>query len=64
MRRFYRRCDAIVVPAESTAAIMRAQRMNNDISIWARGVDREPVQSRTPRAWNGAARTASPTTKW
>ena len=41
MRRFYRRCDAIVVPAESTAAIMRAQRMNKDISIWARGVDRD-----------------------
>ncbi|MDV3258146.1 MAG: glycosyltransferase family 1 protein [Sphingomonas sp.] len=41
MRRYYRRCDAIVVPAESTAAIMRAQRMNRDISIWARGVDRE-----------------------
>jgi len=40
MRRFYRRCDAIVVPAQSTAAIMRAQRMNKDISIWARGVDR------------------------
>jgi glycosyltransferase involved in cell wall biosynthesis len=41
MRRYYRRCDAIVVPAESTAAIMRAQRMNKDISIWARGVDHE-----------------------
>lgn len=41
MRRYYRRCDAIVVPAESTAAIMRAQRMNRDISIWARGVDRD-----------------------
>ena len=40
MRRYYRRCDAIVVPAASTAAIMRAQRMNKDISIWARGVDR------------------------
>ena len=40
MRRFYRRCDAIVVPAQSTAAIMRAQRMNKDISLWARGVDR------------------------
>ena len=40
MRRYYRRCDAIVVPAESTAAIMRAQRMNKFISIWARGVDR------------------------
>ena len=41
MRRYYRRCDAIVVPAESTAAILRAQRMNQDISLWARGVDRE-----------------------
>ncbi len=41
LRRFYRRCDAIVVPAESTAAILRAQRMNSDISIWTRGVDRE-----------------------
>ena len=40
MRRFYRSCDAIVVPAESTAAIMRAQRMNKFISIWGRGVDR------------------------
>jgi phosphatidylinositol alpha 1,6-mannosyltransferase len=41
LRRFYRRCDAIVAPAESTAAILRAQRMNTDISIWSRGVDRE-----------------------
>ena len=40
-RRYYRRCDAIVVPAESTAAILRAQRMNRDISIWARGIDRD-----------------------
>ena len=41
MRRLYRRCDAIVAPAESTAAVLRAQRMNRDISIWTRGVDRE-----------------------
>jgi glycosyltransferase involved in cell wall biosynthesis len=40
MRRFYRRCDALIVPAESTAAILRAARMNRDISIWSRGVDR------------------------
>jgi glycosyltransferase involved in cell wall biosynthesis len=40
-RRYYRRCDAILAPAESTAAILRAQRMNGDISIWARGVDRD-----------------------
>lgn len=41
MRRLYRRCDAILVPAESTAAVLRAQRMNRHISIWTRGVDRE-----------------------
>ena len=40
LRRFYRRCDALVAPAESTAAILRAQRMNPDISIWTRGIDR------------------------
>jgi glycosyltransferase involved in cell wall biosynthesis len=41
MRRLYRRCDAIVAPAESTAAVLRAQRMNSNIAIWSRGVDRE-----------------------
>ena len=41
LRRFYRRCDALVAPAESTAAILRAQRMNRDISIWTRGIDRD-----------------------
>jgi glycosyltransferase involved in cell wall biosynthesis len=40
LRRLYRRCDALLVPAESTAAILRAQRMNTDIALWARGVDR------------------------
>jgi glycosyltransferase involved in cell wall biosynthesis len=52
MRRYYRRCDAIVVPAESTAAILRAQRMNADISLWARGVDREQFNpGRRSMAW-------------
>ena len=41
LRRLYRRCDAIVAPAESTAAILRAQRMNSHISLWSRGVDRD-----------------------
>ena len=41
MRRFYQRCEMVMAPAESTAVILRAQRMNRDISIWARGVDRE-----------------------
>ena len=41
MRRFYHRCEVVLAPAESTAAILRAQRMNRDIAMWARGVDRE-----------------------
>ena len=41
LRRLYARCDALLVPAESTAAVLRAQRMNRNIYIWSRGVDRE-----------------------
>ena len=41
LRRFYRRCDALVAPSESMAQVLRAQRMNYDIGIWSRGVDRE-----------------------
>jgi len=41
MRRLYQRCEMVLVPAESIAAILQAQRMNRDIAIWARGVDRE-----------------------
>jgi glycosyltransferase involved in cell wall biosynthesis len=41
MRRFYHRCEVVMAPAESTALILRAQRMNRDITIWGRGVDRE-----------------------
>ena len=40
LRRFYRRCDALVAPSESMAQVLRNQRMNYDISIWSRGVDR------------------------
>ena len=41
MRRLYSRCEAIMAPAESTAAVLRAQRMNREIAMWARGIDRE-----------------------
>lgn len=41
MRRFYHRCEVVLAPADSTAAILRAQRMNRDITIWGRGVDRD-----------------------
>ncbi|WP_423140697.1 glycosyltransferase family 4 protein [Parablastomonas sp. CN1-191] len=40
LRRFYRRCDALLAPSESFAQVLRAQRMNYDIAIWSRGVDR------------------------
>ncbi|MGH6659763.1 MAG: glycosyltransferase family 4 protein [Sphingomicrobium sp.] len=52
MRRLYRRCDAILVPAESTAAVLRAQRMSRNIHIWSRGVDREQFNpGRRDRDW-------------
>jgi len=41
LRRFYRRTEIVLAPAESTAAILRASRMNRDIAIWTRGIDRE-----------------------
>jgi phosphatidylinositol alpha 1,6-mannosyltransferase len=41
LRRFYRRCDAIVAPSESMAQLLREQRMNYDVGIWTRGIDRE-----------------------
>jgi phosphatidylinositol alpha 1,6-mannosyltransferase len=40
MRRFYHRCEVVLAPAQSTAAILRAQRMNRDIQTWTRGIDR------------------------
>lgn len=41
LRRFYRRCDALVAPSESMAQVLRERRMNYDVGIWSRGVDRE-----------------------
>ena len=40
IRRLYRKCDALLVPTESTAAVLRAQDMNRTIFLWSRGVDR------------------------
>ena len=52
MRRFYHRCEVVLAPAESTAAILRAQRMNRDIWIWARGIDRDQFNpDRRDMAW-------------
>jgi len=55
LRRFYRRCDALVAPSESMAQVLRAQRMNYDIGIWSRGVDREVFNpGRREPAWRQA----------
>lgn len=52
MRRIYRRCEVVMAPAESVAAVLRAQRMNRDITIWGRGVDREQFNpERRDMAW-------------
>lgn len=40
LRRFYSKCDALVAPTESLAAILREQKMNDDVGIWSRGIDR------------------------
>ncbi|MGB5485369.1 glycosyltransferase family 4 protein [Parasphingorhabdus sp.] len=45
LRRLYRRCDALVAPSESMAQVLRDQRMNYDVGIWSRGVDRETFNS-------------------
>ena len=45
LRKLYRRCDALVAPSESFAQVLREQRMNYDIDIWSRGVDREIFNS-------------------
>ena len=52
MRRFYHRCEIVMAPAASTAEILRAQRMNRDITIWTRGIDRDQFNpERRDMAW-------------
>lgn len=55
MRRFYRRCDALVAPSQSMAEVLREDRMGRDIGIWSRGVDRSIFDpSRRDPAWRQA----------
>lgn len=52
LRRFYRRCDALVAPSESMGQVLRDQRMSYDVGIWSRGVDRELLNpGRRDLAW-------------
>ncbi len=41
LRRFYNRCDALVAPSPSMVELLKAQGMNDDVSLWTRGVDRD-----------------------
>ena len=41
IRKLYRRCDGLIAPSESFAQVLREQRMNYDIGIWTRGVERD-----------------------
>ncbi len=41
LRKLYRRCDGLIAPSESFAQVLRQQRMNYDIDIWTRGVDKD-----------------------
>ena len=52
MRRYYKRCDALVAPSQSMVDTLREQGMHSDISIWSRGVDRTVFASgRRDMAW-------------
>ena len=52
LRRFYRRCDALLTPSESMADVLRAQGMNDDIGIWSRGVEHDVFNpARRDLAW-------------
>lgn len=39
LRRYYRRCDAIMAPSEALAQLLREQRMSYDVGVWTRGID-------------------------
>lgn len=55
LRTLYRKCDALVAPSESMAQVLRQQRMNYDIDIWSRGVDRDIFDpSRRDLQWRQA----------
>lgn len=52
IRSIYRKCDALVTPSESMAEVLREEDMNDDVGIWARGVDRDIFSSdRRDMAW-------------
>jgi glycosyltransferase involved in cell wall biosynthesis len=63
LRRFHRRCDALVAPSESFAQVLRDQRMNYDISL-CRGAWTARCSIRGAVTWPGAGRWALPMMRW
>ncbi|MEQ1509998.1 MAG: glycosyltransferase family 1 protein [Sphingopyxis sp.] len=52
LRRFYNRCDALVVPNDDISARLRGQGVTRPTSIWARGVNHERFNpARRDYAW-------------
>ena len=52
LRKLYSLCDGLIAPSDSFADILRDQRMNRDIGIWTRGIDRDIFHpSRRDMAW-------------
>jgi phosphatidylinositol alpha 1,6-mannosyltransferase len=49
LRRFYRRCDAIMAPSEALAQMLRDQRMSYDVGVWTRGIDDSLFTPAQPR---------------
>ncbi|MGX7894431.1 glycosyltransferase family 4 protein [Tsuneonella sp. HG222] len=55
IRQLYRRCDALVTPSAGMVDVLREQGMNDDISLWERGVDRQVFSpERRDLAWREA----------
>jgi glycosyltransferase involved in cell wall biosynthesis len=52
LRRFYRRCNAVVAPSQSMAGEMHTQGMADHIGIWSRGIDHDRFNpARRDNAW-------------
>lgn len=52
LTRFYNRCDAVVVPGDSMAELLRAWGVTTPIRIWSRGIDHDRFNpARRSLAW-------------
>jgi phosphatidylinositol alpha 1,6-mannosyltransferase len=55
LRRFYKKCDAVVAPSHSMAQVLREQGMGENIGIWTRGIERKIFHpQQRDEAWRAA----------